>query len=131
MNDRFRFRAWNKTAKRYVDDVGELLFRKDGCVYSIGFKPTNNHEYIIEQCMGRKDVNGKLIYEGDIVRANLPQFYSKDVFHLTTGLVCWNGFGFSLQEKYSTCIMGHAQPYIEVIGNIHENPELMEEQKCQ
>ena len=78
----------------------------------------------IEQCTGLKDKNGKLIYEGDIVELTRSRNYG---WVKKGAKVQWNtfnccGFGFgtlgNLTEKCaSNCI---------VIGNIHENPELME-----
>lgn len=82
------------------------------------------HEVIPEtvgQYTGLTDKNGKKIFEGDICkhRSNYSGNTVISVVTYTDGhflaLVCENS-GFELSEK------------LEVIGNIHDNPELMEVQ---
>ena len=88
----------------------------------------------IEQCIGVKDANGKFIFEGDII--NNPTWW-------------WGpGYVFLSTGKYSPCGADNVGEYIlsknisnpsqdavynewngdevTVIGNIHENPELLE-----
>lgn len=84
-------------------------------------------ELIIEQDTGLKDKNGKEICEGDIVRYNIWLRGSAKNLSCTTVVEWWSG-----EEEYYPCCTtsGFALPYgedgYEVIGNIHENPELLE-----
>ena len=113
MNDRFKFRVWDKQGKEYTKDEAYLFCR------SINDDPDR---YIVEQCTGLKDANGKLIYEGDIIFINGEKWR-----------VIWNdedcAFFFSnSKEVYHQPIFPDFYMMtddFEVIGNIHENAELM------
>lgn len=118
-NDRFKFRAPYFKNNEF-----------DGFVYfEAGYncKKPSDHGYMgrREQCTGLKDKNGKPIFEGDIIELTRSRNYG----FVRRGAkleVTWNtfnccGFGFgsfgNLTEKCaSNCI---------VVGNIHENPELL------
>ncbi|NIQ92541.1 hypothetical protein GWN42_31275 [candidate division KSB1 bacterium] len=88
----------------------------------------NTARFVIEQYTGLEDKNGKEIYEGDIVSWYNP--YSKKTY---IGYVKWDdewaGFGLFLgSSKY--CEESDWYKIIEsveIIGNIHENPELLED----
>ena len=79
----------------------------------------------IMQYTGLKDANGKEIYEGDIVvEAYKGEFsiclttFEKKPLKSGTYEVKWNKIGFNLGSE-------DGRDY-EVIGNIYENPELLE-----
>lgn len=126
--DRFKFRFWNEKEKTYFFPCIERTFSSDGefvgiynCVEGENFFDN----YIVEQCTGLKDKNGKLIFDGDIIELTRSRNYGW-VRRGAKLEVTWNtfnccGFGFgsfgNLTEKCaSNCI---------VVGNIHENPELL------
>ena len=80
----------------------------------------------VGQFTGLTDNNGKKIFEGDIIEwfaqgeSERPDFgyieYDEQSF---AWRVCW--------QKYDPDFMeGMQQEYISVIGNIHDNPELLE-----
>lgn len=135
MNDRFRFRVWDKNKKfmiydaesdfRYVDRFGDFLQYPE--------------DYEIMQCTGLKDNNGNLIYEGDIVDKGtrckwiitwfknrfilVPDFEYKNKDKCASDREC--GF------KYFENNHSYADKNDEVIGNIYENNELLQERTVQ
>lgn len=114
------FRAWWKDTKRFLD-CDEWYMTCSGAKYlHYAVMPYKDDNFIIEQYTGLKDKNGKKIYEGDIVRYAIRP-------SRTTVVEWWSG-----EEEYYPCCTtsGFSLPYsedgYEVIGNIHENPELLE-----
>ena len=90
-----------------------------------------------EQCTGLKDSNGKLIYEGDICRSphfKTPsgrQHYLYHIVRWSDKCACW-----FMQNRGSDTLKWEAGtiPFFsynrsvesfEILGNIHENPELL------
>ena len=112
--DRFRFRVWNKTEKVYLK-MPEMHCDNTSCFLSV------MEDEVLEQCTGLKDKNGRLIYEGDIV------FYG--------GVELWwvvfeeKYCSFELLRKDGNGLSMSAHKEMTVVGNIHENPELLENKK--
>ena len=114
-----KFRAWDKENKRmlYVSDInfcGEEISAYDREEY-IGFN------YIeLMQFTGRQDINGKEVYEGDIVKC-FDNYYK--MYYI--GVVDFADCSFVI--KNDACTYYRWQDYrVEIVGNIYENPELLE-----
>jgi uncharacterized phage protein (TIGR01671 family) len=129
MQDRFKFRAWNKEySKLYSWE--DIIDKKGNCSLYWCMLQAQNDEVnnILMQCTGLKDKNGKLIYEGDIVK--IPDDW--DIYGLFAGEkreIYFNEGGFRLKPKWDKYSHGNwleDTKDFEVIGNIYETPELLE-----
>lgn len=111
-NDRFKFRVWNTLINAYEED-GFLLDVRKGKVAG-----QNTDIYILEQCTGLRDRNGKLIYEGDVVKCDID-FVPDGRVGLIRRVVFKDGaFQLISEDGSFYFIMGFHN--IEIIGNVHE-----------
>lgn len=119
MNNRIlKFRVWDLKYKYYCTNLGFLGLDCDGILCNIQSSSIKN-DYIIQQFTGLIDKNGKEIYEGDIIKN----------FNYIGEVKFKNGGYFVSQDKLTRPgeLLGYGQIYWdEVIGNIFENPELLQ-----
>lgn len=135
MTREIKFRAWSKSSKSFIND-DEYLIGLDGKFYQMSYISGNYWEegslvwnelknIVLSQFTGLKDKNGKEIYESDIVRlwAN-PADYNGYEGHNYKGIIEWDDFslGFILSDGHGLRDFNN----IEILGNIFENPELLE-----
>jgi len=149
MSREIKFRCWDQKDKKY------LLPEKQGFVilptmpsfsvtrpYENCSNPGNIDEdcidwadadllmgrYELEQYIALKDKNGKEIYEGDIVKC-----WSQDTYPIGRVMYSEEWAEYEIVSYDSKdCRVYSLEPfnpmvnkYLEVIGNIHENPELL------
>lgn len=96
--------------------------------YFRGSEIVNEPRYVVVQFTGMKDKNGKGIYEGDIVtRLTDVNYTAPIVFSPTLAAFVLDTSGRHLiDDKYGDYVPLHRQYSYEVVGNIFENPELLE-----
>ena len=123
MKDRFKFRAWNKEKKTMHYKAEQTYDCLDGIplIYKSSFGDVLDDEnYIVEQCTGLKDKNGKFVFEGDVVRLD-----GLDEVFIVVYEENFCGVGLKHSDGLATSVTPSILKNSEVIGNIHENAELL------
>lgn len=118
MQDRFKFRIPFYDWDNNFIGFSELDIEQGAEPYNYG----RCYHKDVEQCIGLKDKNGKLIYEGDILQDSEQKILVKyDVNR--------HCFMFEYQDTRAykpICDIDVLSGNFEVIGNIHENADLLE-----
>lgn len=117
-----KFRAWDESEKRFwFFSLQEILKRRT--VYR-GSWDEKVLEGPKQQYTGLKDKNGVEIYEGDILTSNVQPFKMVNPIKDGHGVVRFENGMFKLGAISLVTFINK----MEVIGNIYENPELLEVQ---
>ena len=116
-----KFRAWDKVQKVMMVPR-DMQTDSDGNIFYVEARSLDGEYdegdldvFEIEQFTGLKDVNGKDIYVGDIVKNERNESHIVS-FILHAGC-------FAIGDYYFKSI--GAGKILEIIGNVHENPELL------
>ncbi|MCG0732298.1 prophage P2a protein 26 [Lactiplantibacillus plantarum] len=123
-----KFRAWYMPFGKY-GAMQEMVYSRASHILALA--ETEPEKYIPEQFTGLADVNGREIYEGDIVKTwsdvseltmvpSINEIVSEDLFGRPG--VFLKPAGPHLIEP---CLHDSWSNQFEVIGNVHENPELL------
>lgn len=153
MNDRFKFRIFDKETGKYYKT---RISKGSGCI--VYQHPSDSHctwvqigtmfaeleqdektyantglepDFIIEQCTGLKDKNGNLIYEGDIVEITIFGSIGSnggyvDSDKIYKGAVVWDRDCFLAKTDIDMFLFPYSEDCIEIIGNIHKQAEQKE-----
>jgi hypothetical protein len=104
-----KFRAWDKENKEWCEwDDGDIVIHNDGT-----FEP--HERLVLMQFTGLHDKNGKEIYEGDILSWGAGD----------KSVVKWEFGGFLAGGRFQEISYEKSK----IIGNIYENPELLDDSK--
>lgn len=131
-NSRFKFRAWDKNKNKMYQVRGinfdnEDLWLKINETQIMG---ANLFEVELMQYTGLKDKNGKEIYKGDIVECkcgNTGKTILRQVEYIGVSFCTKNGSFYNQKTKQREYCYIPLKPYVKVVGNIYENPELLKE----
>ena len=139
-----KFRAWIKTEKRMIetDDLLDIDYENEVIttqqVYFENGLPDDRdldnfvfEEIKLMQSTGLVDKNGKEIFEGDIVQFEDCDEVS-DFLYINTGIIEWCQGGFHITNRDSVLmedLLDGDSLDVTIIGNIYENPELLEDKE--
>lgn len=135
-----RFRAWNKATKEMygVDDIIAINFEeKEICVQTIyfeqGLPDSRDLDYydfddiVLMQSTGMRDKNDREIFEGDILKVtNLSSWLEVVSFNSNKAMFVSKETKRKIEETPLYDLFNTDIFEVEIIGNIHTNPELAE-----
>lgn len=122
----FKFRAWHKLNKRFEGcyTYGYTMDFINGQIYHMGMNVTDRFEVMqytgLNDCKRTKEYpNGQPIYEGDIIKCGNSIGYI--VYDADSFIIKWS----ENKDFWNNVLWVHLES-VEVIGNIYENPKLLE-----
>ena len=134
-----KFRAWDKNAEKMEIEGGYILLNGYGNAELFNDdiwqkQGIDGADFILMQYTGLRDKNSKEIYVGDIIKLT-----GNTIYDMSDELALQNIRIISYDENEckfnwdrsksgtSFCKNNAEQGLFEIIGNIHENPELLED----
>jgi len=153
---KIKFRAWDKIAEELAEIKTLDFERQKGATCAVDYSGVNGNlksEWELEQFTGLVDKNGKEIYENDIVQIEYNREWGANYDPVTLGFIdynysisttlwgrvrIWNSQGVVItkiftdepeqfDDEHPIPRRMNLSKDCYVIGNIHANPELLEE----
>ena len=127
-----KFRAWNKTWEE-MGEVRRIRFYDNGSVSTVlakcngQAKNLTKDEVILMQSTGLHDKNGKEIFEGDILGIDTDEEVVNVNIYWDSkhALFMFESEKYNEKQALAELLEDISYPF-EIIGNIYENPELLE-----
>ena len=123
-----KFRAWDKDLKRWTnysisDDLPRFYDKHTGCWKT----DKEGKRFILCQYTGTKDICGVEIYEGYIFIARSSHNRKYKVIYDGSRFI---GVNYDSERVcYVDSCYKNGSSRLEIVGNIYENPELLEEMR--
>ena len=146
-----KFRAWDKDKKCFIPTEKWAVVSTDFNAFGIMLEDWENYkqgEYFysnsqeLMQFTGLHDKNGREIYENDIVKWGHTEGYGSEMWHRAAVVEMYPALQFRILHyidtqtmerkegdnyvfKFGRFMYAQTDKYLEVIGNVHENPDLL------
>jgi uncharacterized phage protein (TIGR01671 family) len=124
-----KFRAWDRLAGKYKS-VGSVHISGDGRPFVLTSNDNGDSSILciqnveLELYTGYTDIHYNDIYEGDIIK-NCAGGINKVIWHDGAFIICGLTEDSNSIGPYYILLSECSVALFEVIGNIHENPELI------
>lgn len=122
-----KFRVWSVVEEKYINPfIEDIIMLNTGNLAQVfegkmclEYENLDSSIFLVENSSGLVDVDGKEIYVGDIIRIRTTDPFEK--LQVLERVIFRDG---------SFCVLDGAPlsvyPILEIKGNIHQNPELLE-----
>ena len=137
MNNRFKFRVWDKITNQYLQELGiyywHIPYSLDGEEITgeanlVGLSELLKHDnFVTQQYTGLTDSNDNPIYEGDILKISygtMGDVIGQVLYEADEGgyIFQWKRKGRNQDYNNLNCDLAFESV---IVGNILENPELL------
>ena len=129
-----KYRAWDKRFSEFVEDFfvsedGKIYKKSTDTGYGIAISRETSDKVILMQSTGILDKNSQEIFEGDVVRQVRTQPTTEN--ETITGVVTMLEGAWLIMndcEQLASYLWSETDEN-EIIGNVYENPELLEDKE--
>src|SRR2546428_565120 len=125
VNREIKFRAYIEAEERFIfcDDSEENYL---GTFFTAvrQIEKISGKKMPIDQFTGLRDKNGEEIYEADILKLADPEALPEEL-ELEPQQAIWVGAGYVIKGATGVAVHPRRWHVYEVIGNIYENPDLL------